>query len=204
MGVREMNVEHETSELDPAAAPAPDAGPSPEDELREELRVTRDQLIRALADQENTRRRTEHKHQEAMRYAAAHLARDLLETADNLHRAIESVPAECKEDDSLRELLAGVIATERALTAAFGRHGIRQISPVGEPFDPRSHQAITAHYDSLHPSGTVVDVVQAGYAMYDRLLRPAMVGVAKGGAGSPEQRGEENASNAQPPPAASS
>jgi len=202
MGVREMNVERETSELEDPAAPPPEVGPSLEDELREELLAAKDLLVRALAEQENTRRRTERKHQEAMRYAAAHLARDLLETADNLQRAIESVPAERKEDDAMRELLAGVIATERALMAAFGRHGIRQIYPVGEQFDPRSHEAIVAHYDSSHPSGTVVDVVQAGYAMHDRLLRPAMVGVAKG-CGPPEQPGEDDSSNARPPAASS-
>jgi molecular chaperone GrpE len=202
MGVQEMNVERETSELENPAAPPLTPGPSAEGEIREELLAVKDRLMRTLAEQENARRRTESKHQEAMRYAAAHLARDLLETADNLQRAIKSVPPEREEDDAMRELLAGVVATERALIAAFGRHGIRQIYPVGEQFDPRSHQAIVAHYDTSHPSGTVVDVVQVGYAMHDRLLRPAMVGVAKG-CGPPDQPSEDAPSNERPPEAAS-
>ena len=132
-----------------------------------------------FAEQENIRRRAQRELEEAVRYAASGLARDLLPTADNLRRAIESVSEELAADEPLRQMLAGVSATERALLDAFGRHGISRIDPLGEPFDPNRHQAMFEVEDAERPAGTVAEVLQPGYLHYDRLLRPAMVGVAK-------------------------
>src|SRR6185437_11829111 len=107
-------------------------------------------------------------------------AKDLLNVADNLRRALDSAPAEQAADERTRNLLQGVAATERELLAAFERHGIRRIDPVGERFDHNLHQAIFEVENTGQPAGTVVQVLQPGYVMHDRLLRPAMVGVAKG------------------------
>ena len=148
-------------------------------ELEAEAAELKDRLLRALAEQENIRRRAQRELEEAVRYAASGLARDLLPTADNLRRAIESVSEELAADEPLRQMLAGVSATERALLDAFGRHGISRIDPLGEPFDPNRHQAMFEVEDAERPAGTVAEVLQPGYLHYDRLLRPAMVGVAK-------------------------
>jgi molecular chaperone GrpE len=135
----------------------------------------RDRLLRALAEQENIRRRAARERDEAVRFAAADLVRDLLPSLDNLRRALDSeaaLPAEA----SLR---AGVEATERALVDALARHGITRIAPrPGEPFDPYRHQAMLEVAGSSQPPGTVAEVLLPGYALHDRLLRPAMVGVA--------------------------
>ena len=165
---------------------APDVGTDARDaprvaELEAELVDLKDRLLRALAEQENTRRRAQREREEAIRFAASPLARDLLATADNLRRAIESVPAERAADEAVAQLLAGVAATERALLEALEKHGIRRIDALGEPFDPDRHEAVFQAADSEHPPGTVAEVVQEGYLHHDRLLRPAMVGVADGG-----------------------
>ena len=162
-------------------------------ELETEMANLKDRLLRALAEQENTRRRAQREREEAIRFAASPLARDLLATADNLRRAIESVPAERAADEAVAQLLAGVAATERALLEALEKHGIRRIDALGEPFDPDRHEAVFQAADSEHPPGTVAEVVQEGYLHHDRLLRPAMVGVAHGGqdssaAGSNDRR----------------
>ena len=116
-----------------------------------------------------------------MKYAASGLARDLLATADNLRRAIESVPEEQAADPAVQQLLAGVEATERALLEALAKHGIRRIDALGGRFDPDRHEAVFEVTGSEHPAGTVAEVLQEGYLHHDRLLRPAMVGVAKSG-----------------------
>jgi molecular chaperone GrpE len=108
-------------------------------------------------------------------------AKDLLSAADNLRRALDSLPEAEVKDERTRGLLAGVAATERELLGVFERHGIRRIDPKGEPFDHNLHQAIFEVVREDQPSGTVVEVLQPGYVLHDRLLRPAMVGVAKGG-----------------------
>jgi molecular chaperone GrpE len=164
---------------------APDVGTDARDaprvtELEAEVADLKDRLLRALAEQENTRRRAQREREEAIRFAASPLARDLLATADNLRRAIESVPAERAADDAVAQLLAGVAATERALLEALEKHGIRRIDALGAPFDPNRHEAVFQAGDSEHPPGTVAEVVQEGYLHHDRLLRPAIVGVAKG------------------------
>lgn len=140
----------------------------------------KDKLLRALAETENVRRRAQREREDAAKYGASNFAKDLINVADNLRRALASVPPGQVKDELTRTLLQGVDATERELLAAFERHGIRRIDPMGERFDHNFHQAIMEVEDSGQPGGTVVQVLQPGYAMHDRLLRPAMVGVAKG------------------------
>jgi molecular chaperone GrpE len=141
-----------------------------------------DKMLRAMAEVENTRRRLERERDEARKYAASAFARDLLSAADNLRRALASMPEDQAADEATKSLLAGVAATERELLAAFEKHGIRRLDPKGERFDHNFHQAIFEAENTGKPAGTVVEVLQPGYIQHDRLLRPAMVGVAKGGA----------------------
>jgi molecular chaperone GrpE len=148
--------------------------------LEAEVADCKDRVLRALAEQENSRRRAERERQDAIRFAAAGFARDLLETADNLRRAIESVPDETANDETVQRLLAGIVATERALLDAFEKHGIRRVDALGQRFDPDHHEAVFEVADAASPPGTVAEVLQPGYLHHDRLLRPAKVGVAKG------------------------
>jgi len=147
--------------------------------LEAELAEHKDRLLRALAEAENTRRRAQRERDDATKYAISGFAKELLSAADNLRRALDSLPEAEVGDDRTRSLLAGVAATERELLAVFERHGIRRIDPMGERFDHNLHQAIfeVEHGDRL--PGTIVEVLQPGYLLHDRLLRPAMVGVAK-------------------------
>ena len=144
------------------------------------LAMTRDKLLRALAEGENLRKRAQREREEAGKYAASSFAKDMLDVADNLHRALASAPAESEWDELTRNLLAGVAATERELQAALERHGIRRVDPIGERFDHNYHQAMFEVDDTGQPSGTIVQVLQPGYVIHDRLLRPALVAVAKG------------------------
>ena len=143
--------------------------------------------MRVLAEQENFRRRLEREREDAIRFAATQLVKDLLQTADNLSLALQSVPADLPaQDETIRNLLAGVAASERALQDTFVRHGIRRIQPaLGEPFDPNLHQAMFEVEGSEWPAGAIAQIVLPGYAYHERLLRPAFVGVAKGGAARP-------------------
>jgi len=173
----------------PAWTPVSGERARPESEVAE----LKDRLLRVLADQENARKRSEREREDAVRYASSALGRDLLTTVDNLRRAIESVgPVEGPEDNDLpeiaRTLLAGVAATERGLLDTLEKHGVRRVDPVpGEPFDPHRHQAMFEVPGGDYPPGTVAQVIQPGYLHHDRLLRPALVGVAAapkaGGAG---------------------
>ncbi|MGB8273696.1 MAG: nucleotide exchange factor GrpE [Alphaproteobacteria bacterium] len=171
-----------------AEQPAPQPGPQPgseADALRAEFEteITRlkDQLLRALAEVENTRRRAEREREDTAKFAISGFARDVLTVADNLRRALENIPAHTREKDELLNTLAvGVEATGRQLMAAFEQHGIRKIDPMGEAFDHNFHQAMFEVEDTGKPAGTVVQVMQAGYVINGRLLRPALVAVAKG------------------------
>jgi molecular chaperone GrpE len=160
-------------------APPPEGGDPRLAALETELADTKDRLLRALAETENVRRRNQREREDAVKYAAAGFARDLLSAADNLRRALDTLPADEAPDERTRSLIAGVAATERELLAVFERHGIRRIDPAGGRFDHNFHQAIFETEDSGCPGGTVVEVLQPGYVLHDRLLRPAMVGVAK-------------------------
>jgi molecular chaperone GrpE len=147
------------------------------DDCRAELADVKDRLLRVLADQENFRRRAEREREDAVKFAAAQLVKDLLPTADSLSRALESVPT---GDDPLQNLLTGVAATERALRDVFEKHGIKKIQPAtGEPFDPHRHQALFEVEGGDHPAGSVAEILLPGYAYHERLLRPALVGVSK-------------------------
>jgi molecular chaperone GrpE len=146
-----------------------------------EIAELKDRLLRALAEQENLRRRAAREREHAVKFAAAEVVKDLLPTVDNLHRAIESArQGEVVTEEAWRNLLAGIVATERGLLEALARHGIKPIEPARcEPFDPLHHHAIFEVEDSECPAGTVAQLIQPGYLYHDRLLRPALVGVAK-------------------------
>jgi molecular chaperone GrpE len=146
-----------------------------------ELGDTKDRLLRALAETENVRRRLQRERDDAQKYAVSNFAKDLLSTVDNLRRALDAMPESDVADGKTRSLRDGVAATERELLAAFERHGLRRIDPRGERFDHNFHQAIFEAERPDVPAGTVIEVLQPGYVLHDRLLRPAMVGVAKGG-----------------------
>jgi molecular chaperone GrpE len=151
--------------------------------LEAELAEQRDHLLRALAENENVRRRGQREREDAMKYAVAGFAKELLSVADNLRRALDSLPESEVRDERTRGLLAGVAATERELLSVFERHGIQRIDPDGERFDHNLHQAIFEAERPGKPSGTIIEVLQPGYLLHDRLLRPAMVGVAKENSG---------------------
>jgi molecular chaperone GrpE len=170
------------------AADADVASASPEERvaaLEAELAEVQDKLLRALAETENVRRRAQRERVDAEKYGISRFAEGLLSVADNLRRALDSLPEAEAKDDRTRSLLAGVAATERELLAAFERHGLKRIDPQGERFDHNFHQAVFEAEHTGRPAGTVVEVLQPGYVLHDRLLRPAMVGVAKGGAAAP-------------------
>lgn len=150
-------------------------------ELEAEVAELKDQFLRALAETENVRRRSQRQFEEMRKYAAADLAKDLLNVADNLRRALDALTEEeAAENDSLAKLVGGLKAIEKDFLQAFENHHIRKLTPADEPFDPNLHQAMLSVENSDKPGGTVVHVLQPGYMLRDRLLRPAMVGVAKG------------------------
>lgn len=190
------NPDIENLSADPAGGePAADApGDAPDesevDGLKAEIAEMKDRLLRQAADTENLRKRMEREKQEAARYALGPFAKDLLAVADNLARAIEAVPDERREDEGLKTLLEGVQMTERELLSVFDRHNITKINPEGEAFDPNFHQAVAEVPMPDKKTGTIINVVQAGYLIADRLIRPAMVVVAKGGAGNGEGPGQ--------------
>ncbi|MHC5306118.1 nucleotide exchange factor GrpE [Bartonella sp. LJL80] len=142
----------------------------------------KDQLLRLAADMENLRRRTARDVADAKAYSVANFARDMLSVSDNLNRALEAIPEGARDHDAgLKALAEGVEMTERAMMSALERHGVKKIEPQGQKFDPNFHQAMFEVPNPDVPANTVQQVVQAGYVIGDRVLRPAMVGVAKGG-----------------------
>lgn len=151
--------------------------------LLKENEELKDRALRAAADMENLRRRTARELQDARAYSAANFARDMLSVSDNLRRALDAIPAEAKAagDTGFTALIEGVEMTERAMLAALERHGVKKLQPEGEKFDPNFHQAMFEVNNPDVPANTVVQVVQPGYSIGERVLRPAMVGVAKGG-----------------------
>ncbi|OLL42221.1 nucleotide exchange factor GrpE [Bartonella henselae] len=151
--------------------------------LQDENKELKDQLLRLAADMENLRRRTARDVADAKAYSIANFARDMLSVSDNLNRALDAIPEGAKENDAgLKTLAEGVEMTERAMIAALERHGVQKIHPEGQKFDPHFHQAMFEIPNSDVPDNTVQQVVQAGYIIGERVLRPAIVGVAKGGA----------------------
>jgi len=155
--------------------------------LRAENADLKDRLLRTVAEMENVRRRTERDKSDTAKYAVSNFARDVLTISDNLRRVIDHVPEEAaKSDAALKSFLEGVEVTERELLNMMERHGITRFDPSGERFDPNKHQAMFEIPNPDVPDGTIMEVVQAGYLIADRVLRPAMVGVAKGGVKMPK------------------
>lgn len=182
-------------EDDAAAAvsePADDSTPA----KAQEIAGLKDRLLRALAEMENLRRRTEREVADARHYGIASFARDILGVADNMQRAMQALDAELREkaDSTVQALLDGVELTERELLKVLEKHGIKKIEPLGEKFDPHLHQAMYEVPDASAPAGSVVQVVQPGYVIADRVLRPALVAIAKGGPKvAPETVANDNA-----------
>lgn len=147
--------------------------------LEEELATAKQETLYAVADTQNVRRRLEKELADARAYAATAFARDILSVADNLSRALDAIPAELREDDKLKGLVAGLEATGRELESVFRKHGVEKFPSVGETLDPNKHQAMVEIPVADAAAGTIVQEMQAGYMIKDRLLRPALVGVAK-------------------------
>jgi len=169
----------------PSMAPGaePKAEPRPSTSLDRELADMKDRLLRTLAEMENLRKRTEREVADARTYGVTTFARDILTVADNMHRAMAALDGELRAtaDAGLKNLLDGVELTERELLNVLEKHGVKKIEPQGQKFDPNRHQAMYEIDDASVPSGTVVQVVQAGYTIGERVLRPALVAVSKGG-----------------------
>jgi molecular chaperone GrpE len=155
----------------------------PIDALRTENAELKDRVLRAHAEMENLRKRTERDVNDTRSYAIAGFARDMLSATDALSRALLVLPAEARssEDATIKSLIEGIEMTEREMQRLLAKHGVKPIEAEGQKFDPHKHQAMFEVPDPSRPEGTVVQVVQAGFAIGDRVLRPAMVGVAKGG-----------------------
>ncbi|MGB3752719.1 MAG: nucleotide exchange factor GrpE [Parerythrobacter sp.] len=147
--------------------------------LRGDLESAKQEVLYAKAESQNVRRRAEKDIADARTYAATGFARDVLSVADNLSRGIEAIPQELREDDKFKGLVNGIEATMRELEKVFGQHGITRIAAMGLPLDPNQHQAMLEVPTTDEEPGTIVQEMQSGYMIKDRLLRPAMVGVAK-------------------------
>lgn len=182
--------EMEAAEAEEAANPKPQADPNDPtqilsvlDKLKAENEEMKDRTLRTVAEMENLRKRTAREIADARSYAVANFARDLLGVGDNLQRAIQAVPAEKRESgsDDFKALIEGVELTERELLKAFTNAGVTKFNPEGEKFDPNMHQAMFEMPNPAVPNNSVAQVVQEGYKIGERMLRPAMVGVAKGG-----------------------
>src|SRR5215469_16703139 len=175
--VEEDGQETQAGPSEPAKTAAPSTA------LEREHAEMKDRLLRTLAEMENLRKRTEREIADSRLYSVASFARDMLNVADNMRRALDAVPPELRADadPNVKALVEGVDLTERELQKALEKNGIRQFSPQGEKFDPNLHQAMFEVPDPSVPAGSVVQVVQPGYMIGERILRPALVGVSKGG-----------------------
>jgi molecular chaperone GrpE len=168
---------------DEAATPQPagSGGPVPSTALERDHAEMKDRLLRTLAEMENLRKRTEREVADSRLYGISSFARDVLSVADNMRRALDAVAPELRASAEAKALLDGVELTERELLKALEKNGVRQFTPQGEKFDPNIHQAIFEVPDPSVPAGSIVQVVQPGYMIGERVLRPALVGVSKGG-----------------------
>src|SRR3954468_11767381 len=191
MNPNDTENQNAASQAEPANDAAPEAASAPEADpiavLEAEKADLKDKMLRLMADMENLRRRTEREIADARSYGVANFARDMLNVADNIRRALESVPDEARNsaDGAFKDLIEGIDLTERDLLKALERHGVKRLDPEGQKFDPHLHQAMFEVPNPDVPNGTVVQVVQSGYVIGERVLRPAMVGVAKGGPKAP-------------------
>ncbi|WP_417309053.1 nucleotide exchange factor GrpE [Devosia sp.] len=193
----ETNTEDTVAEAATAAASEAESAAEPEvdpiEALKAENADLRDRVLRSVAEMENLRKRTEREINDTRSYAIAGFARDMLTATDSLSRALMVLPQEAREsaDATMKSLIEGIEMTEREMQRLLGKHGVKPIEAEGQKFDPHKHQAMFEVPDPTKPEGTVVQVVQAGFAIGERVLRPAMVGVAKGGtaAAAPDDEG---------------
>ncbi|SNY90473.1 molecular chaperone GrpE [Cohaesibacter sp. ES.047] len=169
-------------------------------ELERDAAEMKEQLLRTIADMENLRRRTEKEVKDAKQFSVTSFARDMLAVADNLRRGLETIPDEerANAEGTLRALLDGTAMTEREMLKTLEKHGVKKLNPEGEKFDPNYHQAMFEVPNPEVPNNSVVQVVQAGYVIGTRVLRPAMVGVAKGGPKFVAKPDEQEAPSADP------
>lgn len=187
-----MTENSENTENEPVENETPDISAPQEEQQDDKLAAAvaeiadlKDRLLRAVAETENLRRRSDREKADAANYAMTAFARDLLSVGDNLRRALDSIPADTDLGDNAKTLVEGIEMTERELLNMLERHNIKKIDPMGEKFSHDLHQALFELPDTGEEDGTIVQVMQIGYKIKDRLLRPAMVGVAKGG-GKPQ------------------
>lgn len=189
-----MTDENKTPEAETEAAAAPEAGTTvdPIEALQAENAELKDRALRVMAEMENLRRRTEKEIKDTRVYAVTGFARDILTVSDNLRRALDALPADARQsaDAGLTALIEGVEMTERELLNQLDKHGVKKLDPAGQKFDPNFHQAMFEVPNTEVPNNTVVQVVQAGYVIGDRVLRPALVGVSKGGPKEAPQPGQ--------------
>ena len=178
-------------EMDTAAQPAPD----PTEALRAENAELKDRVLRIAAEMENLRKRMERELADTRAYAITKFARDMLTATDSLSRAMLVLPPEARDtaDGPMKSLIEGIELTEREMQRLLAVHGVKPIEAEGQKFDPHKHQAMFEVPDPTKPEGTVVQVVQQGFAIGDRVLRPAMVGVAKGGLAAANDSGPATA-----------
>jgi molecular chaperone GrpE len=176
----DQELQDETNETEEAAAEerAPEQDFS---ELVKELEQVRQHVLYAQAETQNVRRRLEQEKQTAATYAATGFARDVLSVKDNLDRALAAIPEDLRQDERMKSLIAGIEATGRELDTVFQRNGITRVEALGQPLDPHRHQAMVEIPSDDAEPGTIVQEMQAGYMIKDRLLRPALVGVARKG-----------------------
>ena len=177
-----MNDQEEEVHDAPEAGTENETGQGPDRfaELAKELEEVRQHVLYAQAETQNVRRRLEQEKQTAAAFAAAGFARDMLSVKDNLDRALAAIPDDLKQDERMKALVTGIEATGRELDNVFQRNGITRIEAMGQPLDPNRHQAMLEVPSDEEP-GTIVQEMQAGYMLKDRLLRPSLVGVAKKG-----------------------
>lgn len=147
--------------------------------LKEEAARSKDQALRALAELENARKRFAKEREDAGKFAIAKFARDILDVADNLRRALDAIPDDAKADIRISNLLEGIEATEKELLKSFEKNGIQKVEPLDQPFDPNFHEVMFETPGTGKPPGTVVQVLETGYVLNERILRPARVGIAK-------------------------
>ena len=172
----------DTAAVEPEVEGIAQSSPDPVAEAAREAAEFKDKLLRTLAEMENLRKRTEREVADARQYGIAGFARDVLAVADNMHRALAAIGSELRQSAEAKALVEGVELTERELLKILEKNGVKKFSPLGEKFDPNFHQAMLEVQDPAATPGHVAQVIQAGYKIGERVLRPALVAVAKAAA----------------------
>lgn len=169
------------SSQQPEASQPPKASEASTEDLEQKVAELKDHLLRALAEAENTRKRAQKEKEETAKYAIANFARDLVSVVDNLSRALETIRGDDQSlSPEMKALKEGILMTEKELLHALEKHGVKRVEPLGERFDHNLHQAMFEGESEDHGEGHIMHVMQVGYTLHDRLLRPALVGVSKG------------------------